>query len=91
MVNNVSSTWDMLSIIASEQGPYFSGPITQALTKTLQISLNYHPQLSGKGNRKKINYRGLNELLNMVATFMTFCLIFYRLLIFVGFFFFPQI
>ena len=58
--------------------------INKKLNKLLKnYHCHCHPQSSGKDNRTKINYIGLNKLLNMIIIFMTFCLPYHWLLIFV--------
>ena len=79
----------ILSTISSEQGgTHFTGRIIQALTKPhrlLNFILNHQArstQLIEKldSSRTKVNYMGLNELINMIIIYMTFCLNYYWLL-----------
>ena len=71
-----------------DHGTHFTGQTTQALTKTSQTSYSYHrhhhTQSSGKDNRTKINYMGLNKLLNVIIMFMTFGVTYYWLPLFLG-------
>ena len=53
---------DICSTISSEQGTHFTGQIIQALTKT---SLPF--PVTRQGQQNKINYTGLNKLLNMIT------------------------
>lgn len=98
-IKNVFSAKGMCSTVSGDQDSHLAGKITQALTKILQLLemitvatiLKYQARLKKKkkklveklySNRTKINYMELNELISIII-FMTFCQIYYWLLIFV--------
>ena len=78
----------MFSTISSDWGTHFAGQVVQTLARNFTSFLEtivFTDVLSRRARmtEQRLGYMRLNRLLNMTTIFMTFCLTYYWLLIFV--------